>query len=142
MNHRARELIRDILEETYARQGWQIPELITDYQCQILANMLDRPDWQPWPSYAERYMQLRNSQEAQNLGNVCWFTRAVFPELRSHRGISPDYYVQLGQGCYELALRSTTAPAIKMMRDHFEFLAEAAHTAIRYNQHFREMWDL
>lgn len=142
MNQTAYQGIRDMLEETYATQGWQIPQYIIDYQTNILASFMDRPDWQPEPSYAERYMTIRNANEAVNLGNVCWFTRAVFPELKRHRGITHRYYTELGQGCYAMALKHTVTPTIRMMRDHFEFLAEAAHTAIRYNNGFREMWDL
>lgn len=142
MNQTAYQGLRDILEETYENQGWQIPKAVIDYQCQILAAMIDRNPWQPEPSYAERYLTIRNSQEAVNLGNVCWFTRAVFPELGTRRGITARYYVDLGQGCYERALAAQNTPVLKIMCEHFEFLAECAYTAIRWNQGFREMWDL
>lgn len=142
MNQWAYQGILEILEETYCQQGWQIPAAVIEYQCQILTEMVEQPDWRPQPSYAERFMQIRNRREAQNLGNVCWFTRAVFPELMQRRGISARYYTDLGQSCYQRALQDTVVPTVKIMLDHFEFLAEAAHTAIRYNQQFREMWDL
>lgn len=142
MNQWAYQGIRELLEDTYSAQGWQIPAAVIQYQSQILASMVERPEWRPQPSYAERYLQIRNGREAVNLGNVCWFTRAVFPELMQRRGVTARYYTDLGQSCYERALMDLSVPTVKIMRDHFEFLAEAAHTAIRYNQEFREMWDL
>jgi hypothetical protein len=136
------ELFRTLLEETYNRQGWAIPAAVTDYQSRILASFLDQPDWQPRPTFAERYLQLKNAAEAVNLGNTCWFARAVFPELGERRGINSSYYVDLGTSCYARAMISMPQPAIQLMYRHFEFLAEAAYTAIRLNQEFREMWDL
>jgi len=135
-------IFRTLLEETYHRQGWQIPDTVIEYQTQLLAVKIDQPSWQPEPSYAERYLQLRNCREAKNLGDTCWFTRAVFPELGSRRGIAASYYVQMGQGCYSRVVAESNDPAVKLMQQHFEFLAEAAYTAIRLNREFREMWDL
>lgn len=140
MNHTAYHGILDLLTDTYESQGWDIPQPVIDYQCRILADMVDRVNWQPEPSYAERYMQIRNTREAINLGDTCWFTRAVFPELGMKRGLSSSYYVQLGQGCYERVLQNSTIPVVEQMCEHFEFLAEAAYTAIRQYGEFRKMW--
>lgn len=133
--------IRDILEETYELHGWSIPEHVVDYQTKIFASMLTKNPWEPEPSYAERYMTLRTTGQALELANTCYFTRSVFPELKSRRGIQPSYYVQLGQSCYDLVLQQTTTQTLKTMRDHFEFLAECSYTALRHWGSFREMWD-
>lgn len=133
--------IRDILVETYEVHGWEIPDYVVGYQAQVLAAKIDKNPWQPLPSYAEQFMQIRTAQQALELGNTCWFTRAVFPELGHRKGINSSYYVDLGQGCYELVLRHSDAPAVKALHRHFEFLAEAAYTAIRLNGEFRSMWD-
>lgn len=133
--------IRDILEETYELHGWSIPADIVTYQVQIFADRLDKNPWEPEPSYAERFMQLRSVREALDLANTCYFTRAVFPELKSRRGIQPSYYVQLGQSCYDMVLQQTQTATLKAMRDHFEFLAECSYTALRHWGSFREMWD-
>lgn len=142
LNYTAINGFRDILRETCTRQGWSIPEPTLDYTVKILADKLDKNPWQPEPSYAERYMTLRSTAEAIELGNTCWFTRAVFPELLERRGLKPSYFVDLGQGCYSLVLKQTEHPAIRTLYTHFEFTAEMAHTAVRYHGSFREMWDL
>lgn len=135
--------IRSILVETYELHGWTIPEYIVEYQTQILADKLDKNPWQPEPSYAEQYLKIRTRAQALALANTCFFTRTVFPELNQHRGINSGYYVDLGQSCYDMAIRSDSmvSPTLTMMRDHFEFLSEAAYTAIRHSGDFRSMWD-
>ena len=142
LNHTAINGFRDILEETCTRQGWAIPKSTLDYTVKILADKLDKNPWQPEPSYAERYLTLRTPTEALELGNTCWFTRAVFPELMERRGIKSSYFVDMGQGCYSLVLKHTEHPAVRTLYTHFEFTAEVAHTAVRNYGSFREMWDL
>jgi hypothetical protein len=136
----ARE-IRRILTDTWDRQGWQVPDTVTDYATRILTERIDKPDWQPEPSYAERYMQLRSPQECLAFGDTCWFTRAVFPDCMNRRGISSSYFVELGQGCYAQVLRTYSIPAVQMLKEHFEWTAEMTYTAIHSNGEFRSMWD-
>lgn len=133
--------IRDILIETNERHGWRIPEYVIDYEARVLASKIDRNPWQPEPSYAERYMTLRTPTEALELANTCWFTRAVFPELKRKHGIQSSYYVQLGETCYAMVLKHSDFPAVRALQKNFEFLAETAYTAIRHYGDFRSMWD-
>lgn len=133
--------IKDILVETNERHGWTIPEYVVDYEARVLASKIDRNPWQPEPSYAERYMTLRSAAEALELANTCWFTCAVFPELKRRHGVNSSYYVQLGTGCLEMVLKHSDMPAVRTLHRHFEFLAETAYTAIRHYGDFRSMWD-
>lgn len=140
-NYAAINGIKHILIETNDRQGWDIPEYIVTYEAEVLASKIDRNPWQPEPSYAERYMTVRTIRDALDLADTCWFTRAVFPELKSRHGIRADYYVDIGTSCYGRVLEQSTIPAIRAMHDHFEFLAETVYTAVRNYGDFREMWD-
>ncbi len=137
----AQHALKSILEETYSLHGWNIPKHIVNYQTDILASKIDKNPWQPEPSYAERYMAIRTSQQALDLADTCWFTRSVFPELGAHRGINSSYYVDMGLACYALAQRTSPSPTLELMAKHFEFLAECAYTAIRHYGDFRSMWD-
>lgn len=137
----AEQGIKDILVETNERHGWNIPDYVIDYESRILAAKIDKNPWQPEPSYAERFMTLRTPTEALDLANTCWFTRAVFPELKSRHGIKSSYYVQLGSSCYELVLKHSDMPAVRVLHRNFEFLAECTYTAIRHYGEFRSMWD-
>lgn len=132
--------IRDILTETIEAHGWRIPEPVFEYTVRILAEKVTEMPWCPEPSYAERYMMLRTPNDALALGNTCFFTRSVFPELLERRGLTADYFVELGQGSYTIVLKHTNMPHIRVMRDNFEFLSEVVYTAIRLNGEFRSMW--
>ena len=114
---------------------------VVAYESRIFASKVATPNWQPEPSYAERYLSIRTTEQALALANVCWFTRSVFPELGRRRGITESYYVQLGQSCYDRVLRDSDSETVEIMRDNFEFLAEKAYTAIRHYGEFRSMWD-
>lgn len=137
----ALEQIEQIVVETLSRQGWVMPRDVLDYTVKLLTQYWDKPNWQPEPSYAECYLKITDPMAAQKLGDACFFTRAVFPELGLHRGITSNYYVNLGQGCYSILLHHTPDHTIEMMREHFEFLAEIAHTAIWSKGDFRSMWE-
>lgn len=134
--------IRDILEETWVQSGFAVPIYVTEYIARILADKLDKNPWQPEPSYAERYMTLKSPTEALALGNTCFFTRSVFPDLGRRRGINASYYVQIGQGCYDRVLSHTTIPAIRVINQHFEYCAEMTWTAVHSKGGVREFWDL
>jgi len=136
----AKNGIRSILEETVDIHGWSIPTTVLEYTVCILADKVDQMPWTPEPSYAEAYMMIRTPSQALDLGNTCFFTRSVFPELLDRRGLSQNYFVELGQGSYSIALKYTNMPHIKMIRDNFEFLAEVVYTGIRLNGAFRSMW--
>ena len=132
--------IRSILKETVDVHGWVIPEPVLEYTVSILADKVDKMPWTPEPSYAEAYMMIRTPRQALDLGNTCFFTRSVFPELLERRGLSQNYFVELGQGSYSIALQYTNMPQIRAIRDNFEFLSEVVYTGIRLNGEFRSMW--
>ena len=133
--------IKRILTETYDLQGWSIPAYIVNFQSKLLAEKIDKNPWQPEPSYAARFMTIRTLNEALELANTCWFTRAVFPELGSRRGINSSYYVDMGVACYDMVAKRSEQLVAEQMARNFEFLAEAAYTAIRHYGEFRSMWD-
>jgi hypothetical protein len=136
----ALEMIGAIVEETVQAQGWMIPPPVLGYTVRILADRVDRVPFTPEPSYAEAYMKLRTPAEALTFGDTCFFTRSVFPELLERRGVGQNYFVQLGQSSYTMALKHTELPHVKLLRDHFEFMAEVIHTSIRHTGYFRSMW--
>ena len=135
------EAFAQLFTETIDRQGWKIPKPLQIKMVHILAEKFDRPDWEPKPSYAELYFQIHNPTALRLLGDTCWFTRAVFPQLGERKGISAAYYTDLGQSCYGRLL-SHIGPdyTLTLMIQHFNFLAEVAWTVIHSQGNFREMW--
>jgi hypothetical protein len=132
---------KSIMQTTLDQQGWQLPESVVNYTAGILTDYADRNPWEPEPSYAECYMTVTDLSAVLTLGNVCWFTRSVFPDLKQRRGIDSSYYTMLGQGCYSRVLARHPNTTLQQMHDHFEFLAEVAHTVIWSRGNFRSMWE-
>lgn len=132
---------RSLLQECIERQGWLLPEQTANYATAILVDKLDKNPWTPEPSYAEAYLTTKSPLALVALGDTCWFTRAIFPELGERRGITSSYYVDLGTSCYARARKHMTNPTLEQMERHFEFLAEVAYTAVWSRGEFRSMWD-
>ena len=131
-----------LFADTLDRQGWMVPKSLQRAMVSILVEKLDKNPWQPEPSYAELYLTARTPSALKWLGDTCWFTRAIFPQLGERRGISASYYTDLGQGCYTRLLNYTGPDTnLEMMIRHFDFLAEVAWTVIHSQGRFREMWD-
>ena len=133
--------IRQLLTDCCEKQGWQLPDDIVNYCTMVLADHVARPNWQPKPSYAEQFMTVKTVQDYISLGNECWFTRAVFPDLMNKRGIKSSYYVDMGTACFDQVVLKTAHPTVRKIRDHFEFTAEVAWTAIHAQDGWRSMWD-
>ena len=140
-NNFAAKEFRNILVECLERQGWDIPGPVANYATRILVEKIDKNPWAPEPSYAEAYLKTNNPVALVALGDTCWFTRAVFPELGERRGINSSYYVDLGTSCYSRARKHLNNTTIEQMEQHFEFLAEVAYTAIWSKGGFRSMWE-
>lgn len=137
----AQQEFRNLFKECLERQGWLIPDNIANYATRILVEKIDKNPWYPEPSYAEVYLNTKSPVALVALGDTCWFTRAVFPELGERRGINSSYYVDLGTSCYSRARKTVSNPTLEQMEQHFEFLAEVAYTAIWSKGDFRSMWE-
>ena len=139
---RLEQAFDQLFEDTLNRQGWTVPKSLQRTMVSILVSKIDKSSWRPEPSYAEQYLMARTPNALKALGDTCWFTRAVFPQLGERRGISASYYTDLGQGCYTRLLNYTGPDTnLELMIRHFDFLAEVAWTVIHRQGRFREMWD-
>lgn len=103
--------------------GTDLPTTIKLYTISILAERLNTPNWQPDPSWAERYLTLRTAHEAKQLGDTALFAVAVFPTLGNRRGISKNYYTSIGQGAYSKAAEKLNEHLYLQLSEHFEFVA-------------------
>jgi len=130
-----------LFDDTLNRQGWLVPKSLKRAMVSILVEKLDKNPWQPEPSYAQLYLTARRPETLKWLGDTCWFTRAIFPQLGTRRGISASYYTDLGQGCYSRLLNYIGPDNnLELMIRHFDFLAEVAWTVVHSQGQFRKMW--
>lgn len=131
----------DVVKETQAKTGYDLPEQLEAYVVMLLAHFVDRPDYLPESSFAESYLQLSRPAglSAKELGDTCLFVTGVFPAYGSKHGIKRTYYQKIGIGSYEMVAEVMHPDLFKQLATHFEFLSDfidsVTHspTSVRYN---------
>ena len=116
------------------RTGFQLPELLSWYLSDLMAERLRRVDIIPEPSFAERYLQL---YQEQNLGafkdyaDSALFFVSLMPEYGRRRGLDLSYYATLGISTYYALGDLAEDPRYTQLGNWFyhlqHFLASALH---------------
>lgn len=122
----------EIINQAKQRYGWPIPTYIEQYMSAVLANYVDKPDWQPQPSWAETLLQIQSAQAAKVLGDQALFAAAVFPTLLSRKGIDQDYFHNIGRMSYNRAT-VLNATLFGTMSQHFSYLSQCLHQCVISN---------
>lgn len=142
MNDAYRIAFFDIVKETQAKTGYELPEQLEAYVVMLLAHFADRPDYLPNDSFAEAYLRLKRPADmtAKELGDTCLFVTGVFPTYGSRHGIKRNYYQQIGIGSYEMVAEVMHRNLFSQLATHFTFLSdfidEATHSPISVRNHF------
>lgn len=84
----------------------------------LLADHIDKTNFFADP-VALRYMALDNSIRAKELGDNCLVIAGMFS---GYRGMSDDYYVQIGSGSYYVAANATGSEVFQTLARDFEEL--------------------
>ena len=92
----------NIVKETQDRYGYDLPFDIEVYVVMLLSSRVDKPDFLPEDSFAESYMKLKGI-EAKHLGDTCLFTVGVFPEYGVRKGLTQEYFSNIGMTSYDIA---------------------------------------
>ncbi len=122
----------NIIDQAKHRYGWPIPTYIEQYMSAVLANYVDKPDWQPQPSWAETLLQLQSAQAAKVLGDQALFAAAVFPSLLQKKGIDSTYFHNIGRTSYNRAIEINVA-LFGTMSQHFTYIAHCLQQCIHDN---------
>jgi len=125
MNDAYRIAFYDVVKETQADTGYDLPEHLEAYVVMLLAHHVDRPDYLPEKSFAEAYLSLQRpaSMSAKELGDTCLFVTGVFPSYGRKHGLSRKYYQNIGIGSYELVAEVMSKDLFSELATHFEFLS-------------------
>jgi hypothetical protein len=131
----------DIVKETQAKTGYDLPEHLEAYVVMLLAHFVERPDYLPESSFAEAYLRLARPAglSAKELGDTCLFVTGVFPSYGSKHGLKRTYYQKIGIGSYEMVAEVMHPDLFTQLATHFEFLSDfidsATHssTSVRNN---------
>ena len=92
----------DVVKETQAKRGYDLPENLEAYVVMLLAHNIDRPDFLPEDSFAQAYLKLSRPADysAKELGDTCLFVTGVFPEYKNKHGLNVDYFSSIGSNSY------------------------------------------
>ena len=119
----------NIVKETQDRYGYDLPFDIEVYVVMLLSSRVDKPDFLPTESFAESYMKLKGI-EAKNLGDTCLFTVGVFPEYGARKGLTLEYFSNIGMTSYDIATSYLDDSLFSDLRDHFLFLSNFINVCV------------
>ena len=113
----------DVVKETQATSGLELPHHVEAYIVMLLSDFVDRDDIPPDSTFAEMFLTIRNQQQAKALGDTCLFVAGAFPRLKARHGISRRYYQDIGSTSYEMASEMNNE-LFPTLAKHFVFLSE------------------
>jgi len=126
MNDAYRIAFYDVVKETQADTGYDLPEHLEAYVVMLLAHHVDRPDYLPEKSFAEAYLSLQRPAglSAKELGDTCLFVTGVFPAYGRKHGLNRRYFQDIGIGSYEMVAEVMHPDLFTQLATHFQFLSD------------------
>jgi hypothetical protein len=113
----------DVVKESQAKSGFDLPHEVEAYIVMLLSDFVDRNDIPPELTFAEMFLTIRNQQQAKQLGDICLFVSGAFPRLKARHGINRRYYQDIGSTSYEMA-SAMNSELFPTLAKHFVFLSE------------------
>ena len=125
MNDAYRIAFYDVVKETQADTGYELPEDLEAYVVMLLAHHIDHKNFLPETSFAEAYLKLSRpgALSAKELGDTCLFVTGVFPTYGRKHGINRRYYQDIGIGSYEMVAEFMHTDLFTALATHFDFLS-------------------
>ena len=116
-----------VVKETQENSGYILPVDIESYVVMLLADKIDKPDFLPEKTFAESYLQLKNSRDAKALGDNCLFVTGVFPDY----GLDQEYYISIGQSSYSQISYGFNQELFSSLAKHFRFIRHFVELSVR-----------
>jgi hypothetical protein len=113
----------DVVKESQAKTGYELPHHVEAYIVMLLSDFVDRDDIPPDSTFAEMFLTIKDQRQAKALGDICLFVSGAFPKLKARHGINRRYYQDIGSTSYEMASAMNTDLFPTLAR-HFVFLSE------------------
>ena len=126
MNDAYRVAFYDVVKETQASTGYDLPEHLEAYVVMLLSHFVDKPDYLPEKSFAEAYLKLKRPADmsAKELGDTCLFITGVFPTYGSKHGLNRRYFQDIGAGSYGIVAEVMHTDLFVELSTHFHFLSD------------------
>ncbi len=138
MNDAYTTALFDVVKETSATRGYNLPEPIEAYVVMLLSNYVDKPDFLP-ATFGPTFMQLKTSSEAKQLADTCLFVSGVFPSMGEHKGISRRYYQDIGSSSYGIVAEVQNPELFNALATHFNFLSEFIEVTVDSSKHVQSI---
>jgi len=128
----------DIVKEASETTGYQLPLEIEAYVVMLLADKIDKPNFLPETSFAESLLSLKQPYRltAKELGDTCLFTVGVFPEYGKRKGLTQEYFSNIGRSSYDIATSYLDDKLFSDLRDHFKFLSKFINVCVTNEKQF------
>ena len=134
MNDTYTSALFDVVKETSATSGYDLPEPIEAYIVMLLASYVDKPNFLP-ETFGMSLMQLKTSSEAKQLADTCLFVAGVFPNMGERKGLKRRYYQDIGSTSYEMVAEVQHPELFNTLATHFDFLSEFIEVTVNTSTH-------
>ena len=123
MNDAYTSALFDVVKDTAAKRGYELPEPIEAYVVMLLASYVDKPNFLP-NTFATAYLTIKNPNDAKELADTCLFVAGVFPTIGEHKGLKRKYYQDIGVSSYEIVAEARNPELFSTLATHFMFLSD------------------
>ena len=139
MNDEYTSALFDVVKESSAKRGYDLPEPIEAYIVMLLASYVDKPDFLPEQTFGQMFFKLKTTDEAKNLGDTCLFVAGVFPSIGERHGINRRYYQDIGSTSYEMVAGARHPELFNTLVTHFNFLSEFIEVTVHSSKHVQNI---
>jgi len=129
----------DVVKETQANTGFELPIDLEAYVVMLLAYYIDKPNYLPEQSFAQAYLKLRRPADftAKELGDACLFVTGVFPTYGQKHGLNRRYFQDIGIGSYEMVAEVMNIDLFSQLATHFTFLSDFIEVTVNSSKQMR-----
>jgi len=138
MNDAYTTALFDVVKESSATRGYDLPEPIEAYVVMLLASHVDKPDFLP-ETFGTTFMQLKTANQAKDLGDTCLFVAGVFPSIGERKGLKRRYYQDIGSTSYEMVAGARHPELFNTLATHFNFLSEFIEVTVHSSKHVQNI---
>jgi|TARA_B110000914_G_scaffold70729_1_gene61814 hypothetical protein len=138
MNDAYTTALFDVVKESSATRGYDLPEPIEAYVVMLLASHVEKPDFLP-ETFGTTFMQLKTSNQAKELGDTCLFVAGVFPSIGERKGLKRRYYQDIGSSSYEMVAGDRHPELFNTLALHFNFLSEFIEVTVHSSKHMQNI---
>ena len=139
MNDAYTTALFDVVKESSATRGYDLPEPIEAYVVMLLASHVDKTDFLPENTFCQMFFKLKTTDEAKQLGDTCLFVAGVFPSIGERKGINRRYYQDIGSSSYEMVAGARHPELFNTLATHFDFLSEFIEVTIHSSKHVQSI---